>query len=343
MMTSKEKRVLNSSTISVKNLLFQVFPNKLLVSDGVNVLETSVKKEDLEILESFISASKQVTSPIYSVEVIHSIDNGLQKITVLRDTNNTYTLIINDQIQFTTDSEIIYHEALVSPAIASSETQPTTFLILGGGDGLAAKQIFKECPEAKITLVDFDKDITDIFTYDSDITKFNENSLKKCTVINADAFEYIKHDKNKYDVIICDFPDPDDVIFNKLYSLEFYLNLKKLLNPNGKLSVQSGSLVDDSKCFICIVNTLQSAGFKTLKYYTPTSYGELVYSLCSLEEVPVPVFRNKLKTITNDFFNKAMTTFRPNSLSEEDIIINTYENLAAYAYRRSELDKYEED
>lgn len=336
MINNKEKRILNSFTISISDLVFEISPDKLFVYNKNSLLHTKVKKEDIELLEAFLEKAKQVLSPAYSTEVVYSTSNGPQNITLLKDTNECYMLLINDQIQFTTDSEIIYHEALVSPAIASLNN-PKEFLILGGGDGLAAKQILKECPTAKITLVDFDKNITDLFTFDKVLIEFNENSMGKCEVLNEDAFEYVKNEKYKYDVIICDFPDPDDVIFNKLYSREFYTNLKQLLKPEGLVSVQSGSLVAESKSFRCIVNTLTSVGFKTLEYYTPTSYGELVYCLCSLKEKPVPKFKDNLKTITNDFFFKAMLTFRPNSFSKEETEINTFENLAAYSYRKAEL------
>ena len=117
-------------------------------------------------------------------------------------------LVINSQIQFTTKSEEIYHEALVHPAFGSVPN-PKTCLILGGGDGLAAKQIFRHYPETQVTLVDFDKNITDLFTYDPVMVEINEGAMSKCKVINADAFEYVFTDENKYDVIICDPPDRD--------------------------------------------------------------------------------------------------------------------------------------
>jgi spermidine synthase len=338
--TNKQTYITRSFTVSIGDLIFQVQPNVLHVAQNFNgqqvVLKTEVREEDMAVLESFSAKARDILAPMPNNEVIYSINEGPQKITLVRTEHNHYVLIINNQIQFTTDSEIIYHEALVSPSIASSK-DPKKFLILGGGDGLAAKQIYKEVPDADIVLVDFDKNITDIFTKDTIMQEFNDNSMEKCLVINEDAFEFVKTHKETYDVIICDFPDPDQDIFNKLYSLEFYLELKKLLNKNGLVSVQSGSLTRNNNCFVCINRTLQAAGFKTIKYYTPTSYGELVYSLGKLEDVPSPVFNNKLETITQEFFDKAMSTFRPDHLLNDDVKINTVENFAAFTYRKSEL------
>jgi spermidine synthase len=337
---SKRKYVARVFTVSIGDLIFQVQPNQLLVAKNENgsqvLLTTEVKSDDLEVLEAFANKAQTILSPIPKSEIIYSISEGVQKITLFKTERNTYVLIINEQIQFTTDSEVIYHEALVSPAIASFDN-PKSFLILGGGDGLAAKQIFREVPNAKITLVDFDKNITDIFTKDPVMCELNEFSMQKCEVINDDAYSFVQTHSSKYDIIICDFPDPDDEIFNKLYSLEFYSNLKKLLNDEGILSVQSGSLVMNSECFSCINRTIEHCGFKTLRYYTPTSYGELVYSMGKLNNAPKPLFNDNLKTITQDFFDKAMTTFRPDQKLNAEVEINTKDNFAALNYRLKEL------
>lgn len=336
-MFEKETRIIRSFTISIKDLLFEVRHNKLKISKGDLSLETDIREEELEMLEAFCSKGRTILSPIPGNTVVYSIDDGPQKITLLKTERDVYCLIINDQIQFTTDSEIIYHEALVSPAIACLDYVPKNILILGGGDGLAAKQIFKEIPDAKITLVDFDKNITDIFTHDEELIKFNDNSMSKCEVINDDAFLFVKNNNTLYDIIVCDFPDPDDEIFNKLYSLEFYNNLKLILSKNGAVSVQSGSLVNKSKSFQCINKTLEAAGFKTIKYYTPSSYGQLVYSLGKLNEIPKVIFKNDHETLNQEYFEKAMCTFRPDSLCEEEVIINTIDNFAALNYRLEEL------
>ena len=343
-MSDKQQLIVRTFTISIGELIFQVQPNSLFVAKNANneqiLLHTEVREEDMAILESFANKARTIIAPLPSTEIIYSIVQGPQKITLFKNELDNYVLVINNQVQFTTDSEVIYHEALVSPAIASV-SDAKKILILGGGDGLASKQIFKEIPNAEITLVDFDKNITDIFTLDPVMCKFNEYSMKKCTVLNEDAFEYVFKDKEKYDIIICDFPDPDDEIFNKLYSLEFYTQVKTLLNPNGVISVQSGSLVRDSDCFKCINKTLQSAGFKTIKYYTPTSYGELVYSLGKVEQLPEPRFVNKLQTINQEYFIKAMSTFRPDHLLNEEVTVNTVDNMAALNYRKKELRLYD--
>lgn len=332
--------------VSVANLLFEIETNVLKVTNKkTQQMVTKVNAEDMEILAAFAARASEIVSPVPNNEIIYQINDGPQDITVLKDSRDNYTLIINDQVQFTTDSEEIYHEALVHPAIGAFTNQedrtvaPQTFLILGGGDGLVAKQIFKYNPKAQVILVDFDPSITNMFTNDPRLTAFNEASLSSCVVVSDDAFEFVKSNTGRYDVIICDFPDPDEVIFNKLYSKEFYENVSNLLNENGVLAVQSGSLVNNSKSYPCICKTIEASGFKTLKFYTPTSYGELCYCLAKKNHAPLVLLdvTMKYKTLSQKFFDNAMTCFRPGLLTEEEVEVNTVENMAAYSYRLKEI------
>jgi len=340
-MFGKSTRIERSFTMSIGELIFQVHSDRLLIVDHKGgVLETPITSDEMQTLSEFCDKSKDILQPIPGNTIVYINDSGPQKITLMRDERGNYLLLLNQQLQFTSQSEEIYHEALVGPAVCSLSKAPKTFLILGGGDGLVAKQIFKENPKAKVVLVDFDKNITDLFTDDVVMKQFNEDSMVKCKVINDDAFEFVRNIKHKFDVIICDFPDPDHEIFNKLYSSEFYSNVVNLLEEGGVLAVQSGSLAKESKCFKCIQKTIQSAGFKTITYYTPSSYGELVYTVGQLEKTPSPDFSKSSReyaTISQEYFDNAMSTFRPGSYSTEDVEINTVENEMALKYRTEEL------
>jgi spermidine synthase len=340
----KQTKIERSYTISISELVFQVNNKGLFIFDQFgNIFKTPIALEELETLSEFCERSKCILSPIPGFTVTYVNDSGPQKLTIIKDENNNFALLINQQMQFTSQSEEIYHEALVGPAVCSLNKVAENFLVLGGGDGLVVKQIYRENPEAKVTLVDYDPNMLELFTSDPVLQEFNESSLTKCNKICADAFKFVKDNeefKNKFDVIICDFPDPDDIIFNKLYSLEFYNNVKNLLAEGGVLAVQSGSLVKESKSFKSIAKTIAASGFQIKTFYTPSSYGELVYTIGKLDEIPNPIFeksKRKYKTLSQEFFEKGMCTFRPGSYTKEDVEVNTVENNSAYEYRIEEL------
>lgn len=332
----------NKFGIQIADLTFCIYPNVLSVTKIINntpiTLQTEISTPDLELLQTFVLNGHQVISPTGGYQVIFEKNTGNQNVFLLKDSLDDYALVINNQVQFTTNCERSYHEGLVSPAIGALKNPPKNILILGGGDGLAAKQIFKEHPETQITLVDYDKEITDLFTFEPNLSSINENSLLKCNVINDDAFEYVKNETDKYDIIICDFPDPDQEIFNKLYSLEFYTSLKNILSENGIVAVQSGPLAYNSKCFLCIKKTLEETGFKTLNYFTTTPFGPSNFVIAKIEDLPVVELKNDYETLNQDFFKNAMCSPIPNfDKKYKDILVNTLDNFAAHVYKLIEL------
>ncbi len=341
----KNTRIDRSFTMSSGNLIFQITNNILTVFDkNGNRMSTPTSSDEMQSLSEFCIKSKDILCPFPGNEIVYTNDSGYQNLILFKDERNNYTLVINDQVQFITHSEEIYHEALVGPAVCSLDRIPKKFLILGGGDGLVAKQIYKENPEAEVLLVDFDRNMLELFKNDSVMIEFNENSLNKCQLFCEDAFEFSKNIEGlytkKFDIIICDFPDPDDEILNKLYSLEFYSNVKKLLADKGCLAVQSGSLVKNSISFKCIAKTVEKSGFNIKTFYTPSSYGELVYTIAMEDKIPVPDFsksKRKYETLSQEYFDKAMSNFRPGTCSEEEVDVNTVENFKAYDDRTYEI------
>lgn len=342
-------------TIQIGDLFFSVKPNSLtigkMIEGQIYTLTTEIRKEHFELMDVFSQKAKEVVAPIEDYQVVFHSNEGFQDIHLLKDSNDDHALLINNQVQFTTSCERTYHEALVSPAIGALKETPRRILILGGGDGLAAKQIFKEAPNCEVTLVDFDETITSLFTKEPLLSKLNENSMEKCTVINEDAWRYVTSRdwgevklERKYDVIICDFPDPDQEIFNKLYSVEFYRAVKGLLEEGGVISVQSGPLAYNSKCFLCIRKTLEAAGISTLSYYTASPLGPSVFNIGQVGKTPKVVLKNNYETLNQEFFDYSMSTPIPNfNKNYENIQINTVDNYVAYTYKMVELKLLKED
>lgn len=335
-------------TVQVGDLILQVFPNEFRVlnmsESSPSILKTQIVKEDLDALSNFIEQAEYVIAPIEKYLPIVSFGEGDQVVHLLKDSTGDYAMVINDQVQFTKNCERSYHEALVSPAIGALKSTPENILILGGGDGLAAKQVFKEHPEAKITLVDYDSQITEIFTHNEIFAELNEYSLLKCNVVNADAFEYIKRETKKYDIIICDFPDPDKEIFSKLYSFEFYSELKNIINNDGILAVQAGPLAFNNKCMLCIKKTIESTGFTPLHYFSTTPYGPSNFIIAGIEQKPKVNLRNKYETLNQEFFERTMAAEIPSFyIDYNKVQVNTVKNKMAFYYKMLELKKLKED
>ncbi|WP_370386526.1 polyamine aminopropyltransferase [Snodgrassella alvi] len=214
--------------------------------------------------------------------VVFSTASPYQRLVITKWHNDT-RLFLNGNLQFSSVDEARYHEALVLP-VMEQNPQASHILILGGGDGLAAREVLKYPQVSRITLVDLDASMTRVFRTSAALRELNQNSLNhpKLRIINADAAQWLQHNQEKFDVVIIDFPDPSNFSLGKLYSVPMYRMVARHLNPHGNLVVQSTSPYFAPNAFWCIVNTLEAAGLKTLPFhvYVP-SFGEWGYVMAN--------------------------------------------------------------
>lgn len=214
--------------------------------------------------------------------VVFSTASPYQRLVITKWHNDT-RLFLNGNLQFSSVDEARYHEALVLP-VMEQNPQASRILILGGGDGLAAREVLKYPQVSQITLVDLDASMTRVFRTSAALRELNQNSLNhpKLRIINADAAQWLQHNQEKFDVVIIDFPDPSNFSLGKLYSVPMYRMVARHLNPHGNLVVQSTSPYFAPNAFWCIVSTLEAAGLKTLPFhvYVP-SFGEWGYVMAN--------------------------------------------------------------
>lgn len=214
--------------------------------------------------------------------IIFSTSTPYQRI-ILTGNGKDYRLFLNGNLQFSSRDEYRYHEALVHPAM-SALNNPQNVLVLGGGDGMAVREILKYPSVQKICLVDLDKRMTDLFSQPGLLTKLNSGSLAdpRVSVINQDAYVWLRSCKQQFDFIVVDFPDPSNYSLGKLYSDTFYKALKSVMKPDGLLVIQSTSPYYAKNSYWCVVNTLASIGLCTTPYhaYVP-SFGDWGYVIAS--------------------------------------------------------------
>ena len=160
------------------------------------------------------------------------------------------------------EDEKKYHKALSRESL-SLTTNANKFLILGGGDGCLARDLFKINSKAKITLVDIDIKLVDLCKTNDRLRTLNEDSLFKCDIQIADAIRWAKDCKDKFDMIICDFPDANNKELIKLYEEKFYKEVIKLLNEKGVISIQTHYDISDK--VLKIIKNLLGNG-ETLEY-----------------------------------------------------------------------------
>jgi spermidine synthase len=212
---------------------------------------------------------------LYADDVIFSKDTRYQRI-VLTRWKDDIRLFLSSHLQFSSRDEYRYHEALVHPGLAAIPGARSV-LVLGGGDGLAVREILKYPGVENITLVDLDPEMTKLFSTNPMLTALNHGSLTspKLRVINADAFPWLGESQEMFDFAVVDFPDPTNYSLGKLYTTVFYRALARHIGRQGLIVVQSTSPLFARQSYWCIAETLKQAGLKTYPYhvYVP-SFGE---------------------------------------------------------------------
>jgi len=226
---------------------------------------------------------------IYADEIIFARDTRYQQI-VLTRFKDDIRLFLSSHLQFSSRDEYRYHEALVHPGL-SAVPAPRRVLVLGGGDGLAVREILKYPQIESVTLVDLDPEMTHLFSTHPMLTALNQKSFSspKVHILNADAFPWVDSNTDSFDFIVIDFPDPTNYSLGKLYTTAFYKAAARHLSAQGLMVVQSTSPMFARDSYWCIAQTLKQAGLETHPYhvYVP-SFGEWGFVIASYREYQLP-------------------------------------------------------
>ncbi len=316
---------------------------------------------------------------LYRDRIIYSETTRYQHIVLTESRSGMFSCYINGHLQFSSSDEFIYHEMLVHPAMHLARN-PQRVLILGGGDGLALREVLKYPQVSQVTLCDIDPAMTELAATNPYFMRLNDSSfadarvmrmenralipadttiiqkrrpapyydapaedLAEVEIINLDAARFVEQVPGFYDVIILDFPDPNASGLAKLYSFEFYMQLKKKLSADGVIIQQSTSPYHARALFLSVGRTLRAAGFSAvpLKDNVP-SFGEWGWWLARHEnyygESSMKQGLNNLDTInvmTQYLTPKVLSaalTFGKDQLNSEDQRINTLANNNAFYY-----------
>jgi spermidine synthase len=279
---------------------------------------------------------------LYADEIIYAKSSPYQRIVITRWKDDV-RLFLNNHLQFSSRDEYRYHEALVHPGLQSLNGARRA-LVLGGGDGLAVREILKVDSIQSVTLVDLDPEMTRLFSRHEVLTRLNLNSLNspKVKIINADAFLWLEENREFFDFVAVDFPDPSNYSLGKLYTTAFYRLLRRCLSDRGLAVVQATSPLFARKSFWCIVKTLENAGFRVTPYhaYVP-SFGEWGFVIASRQPYQRPShYPSNLKFLTADL---APSLFHfPKDMVPVEAEVNRLNNQVLVQYYEAEWHKVTE-
>ncbi|MCI2422782.1 polyamine aminopropyltransferase [Saccharopolyspora sp. K220] len=227
---------------------------------------------------------------LYADPVVHSERTPYQDVVLTESVslsgNPDTRLYLNGDLQFSSVDEYRYHEAMVHPAMAGPHGR---VLVLGGGDGLALRELLRYPDVREVTLVELDPAVLALARTDPRVSTLNAHSFAdpRVRTVSADAFSWLRDNRERYDVVLVDMPDADSTATAKLYSAEFYGLVRHAMSDDARVVVQAGSPFFAPKAFWCTESTMRSAGLNTVPYEVSVpSFGEWGFHLGSAATPP---------------------------------------------------------
>ena len=271
----------------------------------------------------------------YADPVLYSETSAYQRV-VVTSSKQGVRLFLNGNLQFHSRDEYRYHEALVHPAMAAHGA-PRQVLVLGGGDGMAVREVLKYPSVEQVTLVELDPHMTQLFATQPLLRQLNGDALlsPKLRIVNADAFAWLEQNPGSFDVIVVDFPDPTNFSIGKLYTSSFYRLIDQHLGASGYGVVQTTSPLIARKSFWTVATTIEAAGLATTPYHAHVpSFGEWGFILASRRPYKLPgslpsglrfLSVADLPTLFNFPLDMARVPTEVNRLSNQ-VLVQTFED-----------------
>ncbi len=216
------------------------------------------------LVDDFERAARQA---VYGREVRVAVQTDVQEVVLTGGTDgHPLDLFLDGRLRVSGRDELRYHEALVHPAMSGTHAR---VLILGGGDGLAAREVLRHPGVRRVDVVELDAGLVGLARRDPALSRLNGRVYDdpRVHVTTADAFRWLRGaPPATYEVVISDLPDPGITASTKLYSQEFYGLARRALAPGGRLVVHAGPVSSRPRDFWTVETTLRAAGLRTAPY-----------------------------------------------------------------------------
>jgi spermidine synthase len=283
---------------------------------------------------------------LFADDIVYTKTTHYQRIVVTRNRAG-FQLFLNGNLQFSSADEYRYHEALVHPAMVlagEGGRAVRRVLVLGGGDGLALREVLKYPSVEEAVLVDLDPDMTELSRRFPPLARLNRDAFRdpRVRVVNEDAMIWLERDGPPFDAAVVDFPDPNSFALGKLYTTRFYRMLKARLTPDAAVGIQSTSPLFARSSYWCIVRTLEAAGFHVRPYHAAVpSFGVWGFALARRAPFDAPAQAPPVELKFLDGASLPAMFMLSADLGPVPVEVNRLDNQSLVRYYEAEWRRYE--
>ncbi|MFD7241075.1 polyamine aminopropyltransferase [Streptomyces massasporeus] len=235
----------------------------LLIGNG---LVLAVLASAAVLVDDFERAAREA---MYGEDVRVALQTGVKEVVLAGGTDGRpLDIYFDGRLRVSGRDELRFHEALVHPAMTGPHAR---VLILGGGDGLAVREVLRHSGVDRVDVVELDAEVVRLARTDPALSALNEHAFgdPRVRVTTADAFGWLRGaTPEAYDVVVSDLPDPGITASTKLYSQEFYGLARRVLAPGGRLVVHAGPVASGPRVYWTVEATVRAAGLRTAPYGT---------------------------------------------------------------------------
>lgn len=320
--------IVNNTVAGIALIYFSQYASRKILLSSLVVSSITALGIGIIMAPTWTAYAEQ---KLFMHPIIFSKTTPYQHIVLTRNRSDIISCYINGHLQFSSSDEFIYHEFLVHPVMQIAEKK-RRILILGGGDGLALREVLKYDQVEQVMLIDIDPQMTELARMNPYLKSLNEGSLDNAkvtvlknkefqpgsrkqvfiknrarplvnefkpvaevTVINMDADKFVEQATGTFDVVILDFPDPNSLELAKLYSQQFYRKVMEKMTRTGVMVQQSSSPFFTRKAFWCVGKTMKESGLSAIPFHENVpSFGEWGWWLaCKQDYLPDKILKKR--------------------------------------------------
>jgi spermidine synthase len=203
-----------------------------------------------------------------------SVDTPWQRIEVWDTPQLGCLFTLDGRAMTSAGDEFIYHECMTHPA-ALTHARPRAALVLGGGDGGAARQLLRHASIERVVVAELDPEVVRLTGQYLPEVRGNAFDDPRVELVMGDASKYVAATQERFDLVVFDLTPPDSPA-SGLYMHGFYVALKRVMTPDALVSLHLGSPFHHAERVAALLGGLRAAFsmVRPLAAYVPL-YGSL--------------------------------------------------------------------